>query len=132
MLVDLLTKQGEERMDSRQIPWDRYPRPQMRRDSYLNLNGNWDFYVNYQHQGQICVPFCPESQLSGLHKHYGEGDLLNYSREFVLTEAFRKGRVLLHIGAADQTIQCQINGKWVGNHTGGYENITFDITEAVA
>lgn len=132
MLVDLLTRQGEELLDSREMPWSVYPRPQMRRDSYLNLNDSWDFYVNYQPQGQIMVPFCPESQLSYVHRHYEDGSLLNYSREFVLPEGFNCGRVLLHIGAADQTLQCQVNGKWVGNHTGGYENITFDITDTLA
>ena len=132
MPVDLLTKQGEQLLDSREIPWQTYPRPQMRRKSCLNLNGNWDFHVNYQFQGQICVPFCPESQLSYIKQHYEEGSLLNYSREFTLPEEFRRGRVLLHIGAADQTLQCQVNGKWVGNHTGGYDNITIDITDEVA
>ena len=132
MLVDLLTKQGEELLVSNETPWDIYPRPQMRRDSYMNLNGCWDFHVNYESQGQIVVPFCPESQLSYIKRHYEEGSLLSYSREFILPEGFNRGRVLLHIGAADQSLQCQVNGKWVGNHTGGYDNITFDVTSAIA
>ncbi len=132
MHVDLMTKQGEELLTSGETPWTVYPRPQMRRDSYLNLNGCWEFSVNYENQGMIRLPFCPESRLSGFAKHYDEGSLLGYCRTFTLPDGFRRGRVLLHIGAADQTIQCQINGKWVGNHTGGYENITFDITEAAA
>ena len=132
MLVDLLTKQGEELLSSNEKPWTVYPRPQMRRDSYLNLNGSWQFQVNYQPQGQIMVPFCPESRLSYLQTHYEEGSLLSYSREFTLPEDFSRGRVLLHIGAADQTLQCQLNGKWVGNHTGGYDHITFDVTDAIA
>ena len=131
MLVDLMTRQGQALLDSRETPWQVYPRPQLRRDSYINLNGCWELSVNYENQGLICLPFCPESTLSGFGKHYEEGSLLNYSRTFTLPESFRRGRVLLHIGAADQTLQCQVNGKWVGNHTGGYENITFDITEAV-
>ena len=132
MLVDLLTKQGEELLDSREIPWQTYPRPQMRRDSYLNLNGSWEFYVNYQPKGQIMVPFCPESQLSYVKEHYEDGSILVYSREFVLPEGFNRGRVLLHIGAADQVLRCQVNGTWVGEHTGGYAHITIDITDVLA
>ena len=64
MPIDLLTKQGEALLPSAEKPWQVYPRPQMRRDSYLNLNGAWDFAVNYENQGQIRVPFCPESALS--------------------------------------------------------------------
>ena len=131
MLVDLLTKQGEELLASRETPWTVYPRPQMRRDSYLNLNGRWEFHVNYEPQGQIIVPFCPESQLSCIKRHYEEGSLLSYTREFVLPKDFSRGRVLLHIGAADQVLRCQVNGIWVGDHNGGYENITFDITDAL-
>ena len=131
MLVDLLTKQGEQLLDSRESPWTVYPRPQMRRDSYLNLNGSWEFHANYKPQGQIIVPFCPESRLSYIQRHYEEGSLLSYTREFTLPEGFNRGRVLLHIGAADQVLRCQVNGKWVGDHTGGYENITFDITDVL-
>ena len=132
MRDNFMTERGERLLSSCEIPWNVYPRPQMRRESFLNLNGSWDFLVNYESKGQILVPFCPESQLSYLKKHYEEGSLLSYSRNFALPEDFRRGRVLLHIGAADQTVQCQINGKWVGNHTGGYESATFDITDAVA
>ena len=131
MIVDLMTRHGEQLLDSGETPWQVYPRPLMRRDSYLNLNGNWDFLVNYENQGQIRLPFCPESKLSGFGKHYEEGSLLSYTRQFTLPDGFNRGRVLLHIGAADQTLQCQVNGKWVGNHTGGYDNITFDITDAL-
>ena len=61
MLNDLMTTAGE---NLKGVPWTVYPRPQMKRDSYLNLNGAWDFLVNYERKGQICVPFCPESKLS--------------------------------------------------------------------
>ena len=132
MLVDLLTPQGEELLSSKETPWEVYPRPQMRRDSYLNLNGCWDLLVNYENQGQIRVPFCPESSLSGFSKHYEEGSLLQYCRTFTLPEGFRKGRVLLHIGAADQRADVFLNGKPVGSHRGGYEAFTMDITDALA
>ncbi len=131
MLVDLMTKQGEELLESGEQPWTVYPRPQMRRDSYINLNGSWDFSVNYEHKGQIRVPFCPESVLSGFSAHFEEGSLLSYSRTFALPEGFHRGRVLLHIGAADQKADVFLNGKPIGSHKGGYEAFHFDITDAL-
>ena len=119
-------------------PWEVYPRPQMRRNSYVNLNGRWNLRVRPNgvdpalYDGPIRVPFCPESALSGVERHFPEGSTLLYSREFSLPAGFNRGRVLLHIGAADQILWCYVNGKEMGNHTGGYEAITFDITDALA
>ena len=90
MLCDLYTAAGESLTGT---PWTVYPRPQMKRDSYINLNGAWDFSVNYEKQGQIRLPFCPESKLSGIGKHYEEGDLLCYNRTFTLPEG--RGRLYL-------------------------------------
>ena len=132
MLVDLLTKQGEALLDNRETPWTVYPRPQMRRDSYLNLNGCWELSVNYENQGLIRVPFCPESKLSGFGTHYEEGSLLNYTRTFTLPNGFHRGRVILHIGAADQRADVFLNGKPVGSHKGGYEAFSLDITDALS
>ena len=129
MLCDLKTPQGETLTGT---PWTVYPRPQMKRDSYLNLNGAWDFSVDYESKGQIRVPFCPESRLSGIGAHYDEGSLLCYTRSFTLPEGFNRGRVLLHIGAADQRADVFLNGKPVGFHKGGYEAFSFDITEFLA
>ena len=129
MLIDLMTTEGEH---LRGQPWGVYPRPQMRRDSYLNLNGCWDFSVDYESMGQIRVPFCPESRLSGIGRHYDEGSILSYSRSFTLPEGFNRGRVLLHIGAADQRADVFLNGKPVGFHKGGYEAFSFDITDYLA
>jgi len=126
MLHDLYTTAGE---NLRGIPWTVYPRPQMKRDSYINLNGAWDFSVNYEKQGQIRVPFCPECKLSGIGKHYEEGALLCYNRSFILPDGFNKGRVILHIGAADQRSDVFVNGKPTGTHKGGYEAFSFDITD---
>ena len=116
-------------------PWEHYPRPQMRRDSYVNLNGTWDFGVSQDsttiYGWQILVPFCPESPLSGICQHFPEGACLCYRRSFILPEGFQKGRVLLHIGAADQILACYVNGRKIGSHAGGYEAITFDITDAL-
>ena len=127
-MIELMTAAGENLTDT---PWTVYPRPQMKRDSYICLNGGWDFSVNYEKMGQIRVPFCPESKLSGIGKHFDEGSLLCYNRSFVLPEGFNKGRVLLHIGAADQRADVFLNGKPVGWHKGGYEAFALDITDAL-
>ena len=129
MLKKLMTSAGENLSGT---PWTVYPRPQMKRDSYLSLNGNWDFFVDYDPMGQIQVPFCPESALSGIGKHYEEGSMLCYRRSFRLPENFNRGRVLLHIGAADQQANVFLNGKPVGFHEGGYEAFCIDITEQLA
>ena len=126
MLNELMTAAGQ---NLKGTPWQVYPRPQMKRESYLNLNGAWDFDVNYEKQGQIRVPFCPESKLSCIGKHYEEGALLCYSRMFTLPEGFYKGRVILHIGAADQKTAVTLNSKPVGYHEGGYEAFSMDITD---
>ena len=136
MLVDLLTARGEELLSSNETPWSVYPRPQMRRESYLNLNGQWDFDINERklprkYGKTIRLPFCPESQLSGLGTHYPDGIGLFYRYRFSLPQGFNRGRVLLHIGAADQYLECFVNDKKVGYHAGGYENIIFDITDVL-
>ncbi len=130
MLHDLLTVHGENLTGT---PWNLYPRPQMKRDSYMNLNGIWDFSTGKpEFDGKtILVPFCPESALSGVKVHYPEGTTLWYRRSFVLPEGFNRGRVLLHIGAADQIAEVSVNGNHLYRHEGGYEAFTVDITEAL-
>ena len=138
MPIDLQTRQGEALLRGGETPWTVYPRPQMKRDSYLNLNGQWEFasyggpVVTPIHCDQkILVPFCPESQLSGIKEHFPEGHNLFYRRTFTLPKGFNRGRVLLHIGAADQKAEVYVNQKAIGTHTGGYEAMTFDITDAL-
>lgn len=117
-------------------PWQVYPRPQMRRDSYINLNGEWDFAVSSgkpeTFDMRITVPFCPESRLSGIGRHFEEGAPLWYRRRFLLHEGFRRERVLLHIGAADQIAEVSVNGQHLCRHEGGYASFCVDITEALA
>ncbi len=130
MLMDLYTVQGEQVGDT---PWQAYPRPQMKRDSYLNLNGLWDFSCNYHTEHQkILVPFCPESKLSSVGEHFPEGGMLTYRRMFTLPDGFNKGRVILHIGAADQETTVFLNKKKVCCHKGGYEAFCCDITAVLA
>ena len=130
MLQKLMTTRGEGFTGT---PWTVYPRPQMKRDSYINLNGQWEFAAGKPEftGSMIRIPFCPESSLSGIEQHFGEGEYLWYHRSFSLPDGFHRGRVLLHIGAADQTLQCWVNDVHVGNHSGGYESMTFDITAAI-
>ena len=130
MLQNLTTIHGENLTGT---PWNVYPRPRMRRDSYMNLNGIWEFSVKEpEFTGKtILVPFCPESTLSGVNKHFPEGTPLWYRRRVVLPEGFNKGRVLLHIGAADQIAEVMVNGQLLCRHEGGYESFTVDMTDAL-
>ena len=131
MSTCLMTVSGENLSGT---PWDSYPRPQLRRDNYVNLNGQWDFAacahetVPTDFDRTILVPFCPESRLSGIGEHFPEGSYLFYRRRFPRPAG---QRVLLHIGAADQELFCCVNGVEIGSHQGGYEAITFDITHAL-
>ena len=125
MLQQLCTARGENLSGT---PWNVYPRPQMKRDSFLNLNGEWEFSVNNEPIGNILVPFCPESRLSGINRHFPEGSVLTYRKKVTLPEGFHRGRVLLHIGAADQVADVYVNGISAGHHEGGYEAFTLDIT----
>ena len=138
MPIDLMTEAGEKLIKSGETPWTVYPRPHTRRESYVNLNGMWDFAVQQnaapetaKYDQKILVPFCPECQLSGIGKHFPEGSALLYRRSFALPENFNKGRVLLHIGAADQVALVYVNQTQLQTHLGGYESFTVDITDAL-
>ena len=129
---ELMTPRGEALTGT---PWDVYPRPQLRRESYVNLNGTWDFAVTAgpspeSYDREIRVPYCPESALSGVREHFAEGASLWYRRKVALPEGFGTGRTLLHIGAADQVCDVFVNGRLVGHHEGGYEAFSCDLTEA--
>ena len=129
MLQELTTVRGEALTGT---PWTVYPRPRMKRDSYLNLNGTWDLSAgNPERVFAIQVPFCPESALSGVKEHFAEGTILTYRRRFTLPEGFNRGKVLLHIGAADQHAMVYVNQRLMGQHDGGYEAFTVDITDAL-
>ena len=131
---ELITSRGEA---VGMTPWNVYPRPQLRREHYVNLNGLWDFAVTKGlapegYDRQILVPYCPESALSGVKEHFDEGASLWYHRELPLPQHCGEGRLLLHIGAADQVCDVFVNGHLVGHHEGGYEAFTCDLTEARA
>ena len=127
MLNDLYTVQGENLSGT---PWDIYPRPQLKRNSYVNLNGVWELDAEGNTM-PILIPFCPESRLSGIGRHFPEGEDLIYRLRFTLPEGFRKERVLLHFGAVDQCAEVFLNGMELGEHSGGYTSFTFDITNTL-
>lgn len=109
-----------------------YPRPQMRRDSYLNLNGRWEYAITDSDElprrwdGTILVPFSPESALSGVGRSLQPGQTLWYRREVILPQGFipADGRLLLHFGAVDQEAAVYWNGRLLGRHMGGYNAFT--------
>ena len=110
------------------IPWEEYPRPQLRRDSFFCLNGPWRFAINGTEVGEILVPYPPESRLAGVPAPE-RGDQLTYEREFTLPEGFRRDRVLLHFGAVDQECTVYLNDIELGSHVGGYLPFSFDVTD---
>ena len=120
--------------DMEEIPHSYYPRPQLRRDSYLCLNGRWRLTSvknkkEPEYLGEILVPFPPESRLSGICRQVSKNEVLWYDRRFTLPEGFMGDRVLLHFGAVDQYCAVYVNGKAAGKNAGGYLPFFFDITD---
>jgi hypothetical protein len=113
-----------------------YPRPQLARSEWLNLNGLWDYAmtpstaeVPTRYEGQILVPFPVESALSGVMRRLEETNTLWYRRQVAIPAAWRGRRVRLHFGAVDWRTRVLVNGQAVGQHQGGYDRFSFDITE---
>ena len=118
-----------------ECPWPEYPRPQMVRSAWQNLNGLWDYAIVDQKVDridrfyqQILVPFPVESALSGVKQTLKIDQRLWYRRKFTIPEDWAGQRILLHFGAVDWQAEVWINGKLAGSHVGGYLPFSFDIT----
>ena len=115
-----------------------YPRPQMRREEWKNLNGLWQYAIvpvlkdkPQQWDGDILVPFGIESALSGVKKRVGPDSLLWYRKAFTVPDDWDGNRILLHFGAVDWRSDVWVNGKKLGRHNGGYTSFSYDITDAL-
>lgn len=117
-------------------PLPEYPRPQLVRENWLNLNGKFDYAILPAAQkwaenfdGEILVPFAVESLLSGVEKPLSPSDRLWYRKRFSVPTAMLGKNILMHFGAVDWQCEVFINHHSVGKHTGGYCAFSFDITE---
>ena len=132
----LMTRWAKDVKPKNTLP--EYPRPQMVRQAWLNLNGLWDYAIvdkaasqPASWDGRILVPFPIESALSGVMKPVSERQRLWYHRAFQVPRGWKGQQVLLHFGAVDWEAVVYVNGKEVGSHTGGYDGFSFNITDAL-
>ena len=132
----IMTQWGENLDPSEALP--EYPRPQMVRDQWMNLNGLWEYAITPAEaepdkmDGNILVPFAVESALSGVGRAVGENEALWYEREFTIPEEWAGQRVQLNFGAVDWKAEVYVDGAFVGEHTGGYAPFSFDVTDMLA
>ncbi|HWJ90673.1 MAG TPA: glycoside hydrolase family 2 TIM barrel-domain containing protein [Flavisolibacter sp.] len=120
----------------RQHPLPEYPRPQLVRANWINLNGAWKYSIlprtvetiPASFTGNILVPYAVESALSGVARTVGKDSVLWYQRTFNVPSSYRKGKLLLHFGAVDWQCDVYVNGVKAGTHQGGYDPFSFDIT----
>ena len=117
----------------KQVPLSEYPRPQLQRDSYICLNGYWEYAIRkeetipHDFDGQILVPFSPEVKKSGVNKKVMPDDYLFYRLKYQIPKEFIKDKIILHFGAVDQIAEVFINGKFVLKHIGGFLPFSLDI-----
>jgi glycosyl hydrolase family 2 len=131
--VTLMTEWGER--VTPENAWREYPRPQLARERWENLNGLWDYAITAKtspapakFDGKILVPFAPEAALSGVGKILQPGERLWYRRSFTVPAAWKGERILLNFGAVDYECALWVNGGFVGAHTGGFDAFSFDLT----
>ena len=131
----LMTKWGEDL--NKNCPLSEYPRPQFKRDSYLNLNGIWQCEfceseeIPSKFSYDIVVPFSPETPLSGVNRMLKSNEYLIYNKKFDLPDDFNKGKVFVHFGAVDQIAKVYLNGRFVGIHHGGYTPFSFEVSHLI-
>lgn len=115
-------------------PWPEYPRPDLKRERWINLNGLWEYAITSsvtrpkEWNGKILVPFPVESALSGVKKRVSENEYLWYKRDFKVPVRWKNKQILLNFEACDWETTVWIDGKEAGSHKGGYDPFVFDIT----
>ena len=141
-LIQLTTIWGES-LDKDHV-WQEYPRPQMQREDFHMLHGEWDYAIvpisddySFESQGKILVPFSPEAYLSGVGRQLQPKEYLWYQKTLIFTQEecqrkAKKDRCILHFGAVDQQVVVYLNGVEVAKHYGGYLPFEVDITEYVS
>lgn len=131
-------------MENKEVIRSEHPRPDFKRERWHSLNGVWEFEFDDLNQGinekwyganhsftrQIQVPFVYQAELSGIGTRERH-DIIWYRREFILPEQFVDQQILLKIGAADYYTQIWVNGVYIGEHTGGYTPMEFEITNTL-
>ncbi|MBN2063825.1 MAG: hypothetical protein JW745_03405 [Sedimentisphaerales bacterium] len=129
----IMTKWGEN-LDPAAV-WQEYPRPQLVRDNWLNLNGLWNYAITpitapapQQYEGKILVPFSLESALSGVKKNLMPEDKLWYQRTFTIPTNWSGKDVILNFDAVDWDTALWVNNVFVGTHKGCFDRFSFDIT----
>ena len=137
LVRDKITTPWAEKIDPK-APLKEYPRPQMVRENWKNLNGLWNYAITpaskgepTAYQGKILVPFAVESAISGVAKTVGKDSVLWYKNTISLDKNLKGKRILLHFGAVDWRTEVFVNGKRVGLHQGGFDPFSFDITSAL-
>ncbi|MBR3537687.1 MAG: glycoside hydrolase family 2 [Eubacterium sp.] len=118
-------------MELPELPWNQYPRPQLRRKNWICLNGNWDFYTETISKVNIRVPFCPESLLSGIENPPEPGTEMIYEKDFLVPEGWKGKRIILHFGAVSRKCTVYVNDIEVGKHDQAYLPFSVDITDAL-
>lgn len=119
------------------IPFDEYPRPQLRRSSFLCLNGEWDFAVSDKKEPpksfteKILVPFPCESEASGICRRIGRNEYMIYRRSVIPPSDWDGKRVILHFGAVDQAAEVYWNGRLLGTNKGGFLPFSFEVTDDI-
>ena len=122
--------------ENSETSWEtEHPRPQMKRDSFISLTGEWELLLtkgnSLEPLGKIRLPFPPESRLSRIERQLKKGEGYIYRKTLILKKPENEGRLLLHFGAVDQIAEVFCNSTLLGTHTGGYLPFSFDITDTI-